>query len=128
VAPGDYFGISVSLDGDTALIGAYKDDDKGVDSGSAYVFTRTGTTWTQQAKLLASDGTEEDYFGLSVSLSTDTALIGAPLAGNNGAGSSYLISRTGGTTCFPSPFLGLVERLMQRFPHAFPIIRHLLGY
>ncbi len=127
-APGDYFGISVSLDGDTALIGAYKDDDKGVDSGSAYVFTRTGITWTQQAKLLASDGTEEDYFGLSVSLSTDTALIGAPLAGNNGAGSSYVISRTGGTTCFPSPFLGLVERLMQRFPHAFPIIRHLLRY
>ena len=127
-APGDYFGISVSLDGDTALIGAYKDDDKGIDSGSAYVFTRTGTTWTQQAKLLASDGTAEDYYGLSVSLSTDTALIGAPLAGNNGAGSSYVISRTGGTTCFPSPFLGLVERLMQRFPHAFPIIWHLLGY
>jgi hypothetical protein len=127
-APGDYFGISVSLDSDTALIGAYKDDDKGVDSGSAYVFTRTGTTWTQQAKLLASDGTEEDYYGLSVSLSTDTALIGAPLAGNNGAGSSYVISRTGSTTCFPSPFLGLVERFMQRFPHAFPIIWHLLGY
>ena len=53
---GEQFGYYVSLDGDTALIGADMDDDNGVDSGSAYIFTRTGTTWTQQAKLLASDG------------------------------------------------------------------------
>jgi hypothetical protein len=127
-AAGDYFGVSVSLDGDTALIGAYKDDDKGVDSGSAYVFIRTGTTWTLQQKLLASDGTAEDYFGWSVSLSGDTALIGAPLAGNNGAGSAYVFTRTGGTTWISSPFLELIERLMKRFPHAFPILKQLLGY
>ena len=57
--------IAVSLDGDTALHRSIVDDDNGVDSGSAYVFTRTGTTWTQQQKLLASDGTSGDYFGLA---------------------------------------------------------------
>jgi hypothetical protein len=51
-ATSDYFGYSVSLDGDTTLIGAYANDNNGaINSGSAYVFTRTGTTWTQQAKL-----------------------------------------------------------------------------
>jgi len=91
----DEFGYSVSLSGDTALIGAGGDDGK----GSAYVFTRTGTTWSQQAKLLASDGAAEDFFGLDVSLSGDTALIGAPGDDDNGvnSGSAYVFIRTGTT-------------------------------
>jgi len=94
---GDLFGWSVSLGNDTALIGAYWDDDNGDKSGSAYVFTRTGTTWTQQAKLLAPDGHSGDYFGYSVSLSGDTALISAPLDDDNGdaSGSTYVFTRTG---------------------------------
>jgi len=93
----DLFGWSVSLDNDTALIGAYWDDDNGNKSGSAYVFTRTGTTWTQQAKLLASDGAVMDYFGYSVSLCGDTALISAPIDDDNGdaSGSAYVFTRTG---------------------------------
>jgi len=59
----DNFGYAVSLSGDTALITSPFDDDKGVDSGSAYIFTRTGNTWTQQAKLLASDGERMDHLG-----------------------------------------------------------------
>jgi len=95
----DAFGYSVSLFGDTALIGAWGDDDNGVQSGSAYVFIRTGTTWTLQQKLLASDGTTDDVFGASVSLYGDTALIGAPLDDDNGAnsGSAYVFTRTGTT-------------------------------
>ena len=91
------FGWSVSLDNDTALIGAYWDDDNGDKSGSAYVFTRNGTKWTQQAKLLASDGTIMDYFGYSVSLSGDTACISAPIDDDNGdaSGSAYIFTRTG---------------------------------
>jgi len=94
---GDWFGSSVSLDGDTALIGAYKDDDNGQDSGSAYVFIRTGTTWTQQQKLIASDGGAGDCFGKSVSLSGDTALIGAPYDDDNGvdSGSAFVFTRAG---------------------------------
>jgi hypothetical protein len=73
----DYFGGPVSLHDDTALIGAHRDDDQGSDSGAAYVFVRSGTTWNQQAKLTAGDGSAYGYFGSSVSLDGDTALIGA---------------------------------------------------
>ena len=83
-AANDNFGLWVAFNGDTALIGAWNDDDNGVDSGSAYVFSRTGTTWTQQAKLLASDGQAGDSFGSSVSLSGNTALIGARWDDDNG--------------------------------------------
>jgi hypothetical protein len=55
-AAGDQFGSSVALSGDTALIGASTDDGVNLDQGSAYVFVRTGTTWSFQQKLLASDG------------------------------------------------------------------------
>jgi hypothetical protein len=96
-ADGDFFGTSVSVDGDTVLIGAYGNDDNGGWSGSAYVFTRTDTTWTQQAKLLPSDNAAEDNFGASVSLAGDTALIGAPSDDDKGvdSGSVYVFTRTG---------------------------------
>ena len=77
-AGGDYFGESVSVDGDYVVVGAYGDDDGGSDSGSAYIFYRSGTTWTQQAKLTASDGEASDHLGLSVSLSGHKALVGVP--------------------------------------------------
>jgi hypothetical protein len=69
----DSFGNSVALSGDTALIGA----PTGNRTGAAYVFGRSGTTWSQQAKLTASDGAFDDLFGYSVALSGDSALIGA---------------------------------------------------
>jgi len=95
-AAGDEFGWSVSLSGGTALIGADGNDDNGESSGSAYVFIRTGTTWTQQAKLLASDGAAADRFGFSVAVAGDTALIGAP-NDDYVKGSTYVFTRTGTT-------------------------------
>jgi hypothetical protein len=98
-AGGDKFGYSVSVSGDTVLIGAYWDDDAGFQSGSAYVFVRSGSTWTEQAKLTASDGAAGDYFGDSVSVSGDTALIGAyrdDYAGTY-SGSAYVFVRSGST-------------------------------
>jgi len=96
-ATDDMFGASVSLSGDTALVGARGDDDNGSASGSAYVFARNGTSWTQEAKLLASDGAAQDYFGISVSLSGDTALVGARFDDDNGnkSGSAYVFARRG---------------------------------
>ncbi len=93
----DYFGWAVSLSGNTALIGAYRDDDGATDSGSAYVFTRSGTTWSQQAKLTASDAAAGDYFGHDVSLSGDTALVGAYADDDGGtdSGSAYVFTRSG---------------------------------
>jgi hypothetical protein len=95
----DLFGVSVAVDGDTAVIGALFDDDNGNNSGSAYVFTRSGTSWTQQAKLIASDGAAEDVFGESVAVDGDTAVIGARLDDDNGAasGSAYVFIRSGTT-------------------------------
>ena len=53
------------------------DDDNGSNSGSAYVYVRSNGVWSEQAKLTASDGAEDDYFGISVSIDGDTAVIGA---------------------------------------------------
>ena len=83
-AANDWFGGSVSIDGDTMVIGAHHDDDKGSGSGSAYVFTRDtagdlASGWTQVAKLTASDGAVNDFFGYSVSIDGDTMVIGAYL-------------------------------------------------
>ncbi len=98
-AAGDMFGVRVALSGDTALIGARFDDDDGVDSGSAYVFTRTGTAWSQQAKLTAADSAAGDWFGYSVALSSDTALIGAHFNDHDDdgadSGSAYIFKRSG---------------------------------
>jgi len=111
------FGWSVSLDEDTALIGAILDDDNGAGSGSAYVFTRTGTTWTQQAKLLASDGAADDYFGWSVCLDGDTALIGAYEDDDNGqnSGSAYVFTRSGPTWIQQTKLLASGDTLFEFF-------------
>lgn len=91
-----YFGDAVALDGDTALVGAGRDDDS---SGSAYVFTRSGTTWSQQAKLIASDAAANDRFGQSVDVHGDTAVVGAFFDDDAGSssGSAYVFSRNGFT-------------------------------
>ena len=75
-ATGDQFGYSVALSGDTAVIGARfaGDDVNGLESGSAYVFTRSGTIWRQQAKLTAPDGEARDWFGVRVAISVITAV------------------------------------------------------
>ncbi len=98
-AASDYFGYSVSISGDYVIVGAIYDDDKGTNSGSAYIFLRGGTNWVQQAKLTASDGAANDYFGVSVSISGDYAIVGAPLDDDKGAdsGSAYIFLR-GGTS------------------------------
>jgi hypothetical protein len=96
--PSEHFGFTVSLSGDTALVGAWGDDDKGANAGAAYVFVKSGAGWSEQAKLLALDGGTYDFLGHSVSLSGDTALVGAygDDSGTNG-GSAYVFVRTGTT-------------------------------
>ncbi len=99
----DKFGYSVSICGDTALVGAYGEDsvpggDVGMERGSVYVFVRTGTTWAQQAKLTLAPEISTRVFGKCVALAGDTALIGAPGEGvgiDLGRGAAYVFSRTG---------------------------------
>ncbi len=86
---GDSFGTSVAISGDTIVVGAdYEDsnavsvdgdqsDDSAPESGAAYVFVRSGTSWTQQAYLKASNAEAGDQFGYSVAVSGDTVVVGA---------------------------------------------------
>jgi virulence-associated protein VapD len=99
----DQFGqsVSISADGAYAVIGAYVDDvGANTNQGSAYIFVRSGTSWTQQAKLVASDGGASDQFGYSVTISADGAYaaIGAcydTTGANTNQGSAYIFVRSG---------------------------------
>ncbi|MBN1348101.1 T9SS type A sorting domain-containing protein [candidate division KSB1 bacterium] len=89
----DRFGYSVSRCGDYIVVGAYNDSDNGDESGSAYIFKRNGTTWIEEIKLFADDGDQYDYFGFSVAICGNYAMIGAP--GNNRMGAVYIFKRDG---------------------------------
>ena len=93
----DMLGYSIAIDADTVAVGVPFRDDQGVDSGGVYVFVRSGTTWSQQAKLLATGGAIGDQFGSSLSLQGDTLVVGVPK--RDGAepdmGCAYVFTRSG---------------------------------
>jgi len=96
-AAGNWFGHSVSVNGATAVVGSPCQDNWGP-PGSAYVFVRSGMTWTQEAKLSANGGGAGDRFGYSVSVSGQRALVGAPYDDVNSmsdCGSAYVFGRSG---------------------------------
>jgi len=99
VAANDFFGSGIVIDGDTAIIGASGDDDKGPNSGSAYVYIRIDGVWTENTKLIAADGVSEDKFGYSIALDGDTAAIGAPFADGQ-SGWVYIFNRNNGVWTF----------------------------
>ncbi|HKQ47863.1 MAG TPA: thrombospondin type 3 repeat-containing protein [Phycisphaerae bacterium] len=120
---GDVFGLSVAVSGDTVVVGAAgessmatgvdgeQDDDNAANSGTVYVFVRTGEVWSQQAYLKASNTDPNDFFGTSVAISGDTVVVGAPneasiATGVNGddtdntlsnSGAAYVFTRSGTT-------------------------------
>ena len=91
---GDFFGVSVSISEKSVVVGAFLTDDKGDSSGSAYIFSREGSNWVEGAKLLAFDGSASDWFGWSVAIAGDYAVVGAYLDDDNGenSGSAYVYS------------------------------------
>ena len=103
--PGAEFGTSVSVDGNTLIVGAsLKSCAAGADCGAAYVYTRTGTTWNIQQKLTAQmlpgvDDLQADaWFGEAVAISGNTALVGAShydCVGLNDCGAAYMYVRSG---------------------------------
>ena len=101
----DLFGDSVAVSGDTVVVGAYNEDSSttGVNSmpnenmagsGAAYVFVRSGTTWSQQAYLKASNTHTSNYFGYSVAVSGDTVVVGA-IGVDISSGAAYVFVRSG---------------------------------
>jgi hypothetical protein len=127
---GDLFGCSVSVSGDRLVVGANAEDSNATglngiqtdnsasESGASYLFKRDGTAWTQQAYLKASNTELGDKFGYSVSVSGDTAVIGALLedsnaTGINGNGTNNLVPDSGAAYVFsvlppPRPLLSVL--------------------
>jgi len=77
-APDEYFGYSVSISGDTIVVGAHFDGSNGAQAGSAHVFRFDGVDWLHQAELTASDGATGDNFGRSVAVTGSAIVAGAP--------------------------------------------------
>ena len=119
--PEDTFGEPVAASGDTIVVGASSEDsnasgvngeqsnNNAMNAGAAYVFVRSGTNWSQQAYLKASNSGADDFFGSAVAISGDTVVVGALAEdsnatgingdqGNNSAtnaGAAYVFVRTG---------------------------------
>ncbi|NEQ39397.1 MAG: LamG domain-containing protein [Okeania sp. SIO3I5] len=74
---GDYFGSSVAISGNFAIVGAYREDTRGKDAGAVYIFERQSGSWQQTQKLLARGGQAGDKFGYPVAISGDLAIVGA---------------------------------------------------
>ncbi|WP_157580179.1 FG-GAP repeat protein [Rudanella lutea] len=95
----DYFGYDVAISGDYIIVGAIRKlIGSNTNQGAAYVFVRSGTTWTQQARLVASDGAANDSFGFSVALSGNYAIVGAnqkTVGSNTNQGAAYAFLRSG---------------------------------
>jgi hypothetical protein len=121
----DYFGYSVAIAGDTAVVGAIKNDVGGSDEqGSAYVFVRSGATWSQQAQLTAADGVADDYFGWSVAITGDTAVVGArydEVGGNDRQGSAYVFVRSGATWSQQAKLVAADGAADDKFGHSVAI-------
>jgi len=99
----DWFGYSVAVAGDIAVVGAYKEDGGGVNAGAAYVFEQNKggiNAWNQVKKLTPSGIKGGDFFGTSVAMAGDMAVIGATGvdAATNGAGAVYIFERNAGGT------------------------------
>ena len=91
-APNDNFGTGVSISGDQLVVGARRDDDRGSDSGSAYIFRHQDGTWIQEAKITVSDGASGDWFGEAVSISGNVVLVGVGYHGPKDRGAAYISS------------------------------------
>lgn len=97
---GDQFGVAVAIDGETVVVGARFGDDTDDNSGAAYVFEqRNNGNWAQEAKLVASDAAENDFFGQAVAVNGETAIVGAWSNDVNGrnSGSAYIFERGDGS-------------------------------
>ena len=102
-------GVSISSDGSYAIVGAEQEDGGNGNpagyAGAAYIFTRSGSTWTEQQKITASDAQTNDRFGSAVSISSDGsyAIVGAYLEDDgsgdptSNAGAAYIFTRSGST-------------------------------
>jgi len=111
MADSDLFGCSVSIYGDYAIVGAKQNDTGDLsNSGAAYIFKRDGTVWTQLTKLTASDAASFDFFGFSVSIYQDFAIVGSIY--DDTKGSAYIYHMTDNNTIWTETKLTVNDLLM----------------
>jgi len=93
----DRLGVSVAVDGNTVVVGAYRNDSNGTDSGAAYVYELSGSDWIEKQKLTPSDGAADDNFGRFVAIEGNTIVVGSHLDDNPGqdSGSAYVFVCSG---------------------------------
>mgnify|MGYP001479865243 CR=1 FL=1 len=89
------WGPTVSISGNIAVVGAHQEDTGGANSGAAYIFERSGTSWTEVKKITASDAQAADEFGTSVGIDGNNVIVGAYLEDTKGsnAGAAYIFSK-----------------------------------
>ena len=99
VGENERFGSKVAIDGDIAVLGAPTETTAVGEEGAAYVFTRSGTTWSEAQKLVAWSGAPYDVFGDAVAIDGDTLYVGAPFDDEGGAdaGAVYVFKLDAGT-------------------------------
>lgn len=116
-AENDRFGEAVAISGDVILIGAFANDDQGLNSGSAYSFRFDGTSWIEEQKLTASDADSDDNFGDALAIQGDFALISSPReegAGND-TGAVYAFEYDGVSWVQQQKFYSLDPGLVDLF-------------
>ena len=119
----DRFGWSVGISGDVAVVGTRYQSDFGYGSGSVYVFERNAGTWTETAKLVASDPGLSDFFGQSVAISGTTLVVGAVSDDSLllDTGSAYVFEKQGGSWVETQKLLASDADLDDRFGYAVAI-------
>jgi hypothetical protein len=89
----DQFGFSIATSGDFAIVGAPEEDEKGNNAGAVYLYEQLNNQWTESDKIVAPDGAAEDYFGRSVDMLGDLAIVGA--SSDDLIGSAYIYRFSG---------------------------------
>jgi len=119
---GDQFGTAVALNNGVAVIGAPLADVWAEDSGAAYVYTRVGSDWIEEAKLIAPDGVLGDRFGTAVAIDGDLVVVGAEYEGVGGTksdrGAAYVYRREGMDWVFKAKLTGTDGTWHPRFGSA----------
>ena len=117
------FGRDVAISGNYVIIGAYWDNGNGTLSnnkyrmGAAFIFVRSGTTWSEQQEIFANDPAISDRFGRSVAIDGDYAIVDSPYDddGGGGSGSVYIFKRTGTTWSQEDKIRGSTSGLSDNF-------------
>ncbi len=119
------FGISVGISGQSVIVGAPVDNNGAPFTGAAYVFTRSGVTWSLQQRITPSDGATADRFGQAAAIDGDRAVVGANnddvVMMNDNQGSAYLYERSGGVWGSEEKLVGSDSAANDEFGNAVAI-------